>query len=146
MKIKANGRLGRIIRSLCVGTIAATIAEADTMGGTIVAWGSNNDDAGNYAGEISPPAGLTSVAMIAAGGFHSLALNLDGSVVAWGDDGNGQSSVPSGLSNVVGIAAGYYHSLALTSTGTVVAWGSNVSGETNIPSGVTNAVTIAPGR
>lgn len=143
--MQANSALGRITRSLCVAIVAATIAEANTRGGTIVAWGYNNDSAGNYAGQSSPPPGLTNLAMISAGGFHSLALNFDGSVVAWGDNGDGESSVPPGLSNVVGIAAGYFHTLALTSTGTVVAWGSNVSGETNIPSGLTNVVAIAAG-
>ena len=55
---------------------------------------------------------------IAAGEYHSLALKADGTVVAWGDNGYGQTTVPSGLSNVVAIAAGGYHSLALTAEGT----------------------------
>ncbi len=49
-----------------------------------------------------------------AGGCHSLALQSDGTVVAWGDNRFGQTNVPPGLSNVVAIAAGYYHSLAIT--------------------------------
>jgi alpha-tubulin suppressor-like RCC1 family protein len=94
-------------------------------------------------------AGKTVVAL-AAGQVHSLALCLDGTVAAWGDNGYGElgdsqasgssSLVPvsvntaSGVSalhgkTVVAIAAGYAHSLALCSDGTVAAWGQNGSGQ-----------------
>ena len=46
--------------------IAPAAAAAAT--GTVVGWG------WNYAGQASPPAGLTGVTAIAAGNFHSLAL------------------------------------------------------------------------
>ena len=70
---------------------------------------------------------------IAAGGYHSLALKGDGSVVAWGENSEGESTVLPGLSNVVAIAAGGTHSLALRSDGSLVAWGSNRAGEGMIP-------------
>ena len=63
---------------------------------------------------------------IAAGGYHSLALKSDGTVVAWGCGGGtttGSAACRRGLSGVTAIAAGVYHSLALKSDGTVVAWG-----------------------
>jgi len=66
-------------------------------------------------------------------------------VVAWGDNGWGQTDVPSGLSNVVAIAAGYGHTLALTAEGGVVGWGNNSSGQTRVPSGLSNVVGIAAG-
>src|SRR5207247_10622923 len=72
------------------------------------------------AGAPPPPEGLTAVAAIACCSQHSLALNQDGTVIAWG-----QTSVPAGLSNVVAIAAAVNNSLALKSDGTVVAWGSD---------------------
>jgi hypothetical protein len=59
---------------------------------------------------------LNGVTAIAAGGYYSLALKSNGTVVALGDDRYGQSTVPSGLSGVIGIAAGGAHSLALVST------------------------------
>jgi len=67
---------------------------------------------------------------IAAGGIHSLALQSNGTVVAWGAGTNntgswpdlGQAMVPAGLTNVVAVAAGAGHSLALKADGTVVAW------------------------
>lgn len=85
-------------------------------------------------------------AKIAGGGSHSLLLQSDGTVVAWGDNASGQTNVPPGLSNVVSVAAGQSHSLALRFDGTVVAWGDNASGQTNVPSGLSNVVAIAGGN
>jgi hypothetical protein len=51
-----------------------------------------------------------------------------GTVVAWGDGGNGQTSIPSGLANVKAISAGRFHSLALKADGKVVAWGEDFGG------------------
>jgi alpha-tubulin suppressor-like RCC1 family protein len=77
---------------------------------------------------------------IAAGGSHNLALAADGTVWAWGNNGNGQAGdgttsnhftpvqVPR-LSGVTAIAAGWAHSLALRSDGTVWAWGQNTFGQ-----------------
>ncbi len=85
------------------------------------------------------------VQAIAAGGDHNLALLTNGTVVAWGDNGFGQSSPPSNLSNVVAVTTGDLHSAALCSNGTVVAWGDNSFGQTNVPSGLSNVVAIAAG-
>ena len=74
-----------------------------------------------------------------------MVLRADGTVVAWGNNSNGQTNVPPGLSNVVAIAAGFYHCLALRNDGTVVAWGWNNYGQTNVPAGMSNVVAIAAG-
>jgi uncharacterized protein (TIGR03437 family) len=110
---------------------------------------------------------LTGMTAIGAGASHSLALNSNGTVWAWGDNEYGQlgngasgnSDLPvqvSGLTGVTAIAAGWYHSLALLKNGTVWAWGANGSGElgngtttsSNVPvqvSGLTAVVAIAAG-
>ena len=111
----------------------------------IVGWGDNLDGYGNYAGEAIPLIGLTNVAAISAGGFHSLALKNDGTVVGWGSNGSGESTIPVGLSSMTAIAAGYFHSLALRGNGTVVAWGSSVSGETSVAAGLSNVIAVAAG-
>ncbi len=70
----------------------------------VVAWG-NVEVPEAY----NVPDGLTGVVAIAAGGWHSLALKQDGTVVAWGENNQGECDVPSDLSGVVAIAAGYDH-------------------------------------
>jgi hypothetical protein len=91
----------------------AVLTVNPTVPGTVVQWG------------IDAPF-LTGVTAIAAGSFHSLALKNDGSVVAWGDNGNGQAAVPvTAQSGVKAIGAGLRHSLAVKTNGAVVAWGEN---------------------
>jgi alpha-tubulin suppressor-like RCC1 family protein len=125
--------------------------------GTVWAWGynvsgqlGNNSNANQsspvqvfqYQPSPNPPIPLTDVVAIAAGGAHSLAIKRDGSVYAWGWNGNGQlgnnstanswvavQAGPGTLTNVVAIAAGYAHTLAVKSDGTLWVWGSNSSGQ-----------------
>jgi alpha-tubulin suppressor-like RCC1 family protein len=63
------------------------------------------------------------VTAVAAGDYHSLALRRDGTVVAWGNNDNGQLNVPVGLRQVKAIAAGENFSIALQRDGTLVTWG-----------------------
>ena len=76
---------------------------------------------------------LESFVAIAAGEAHSLGLKSDGSIVAWGDNDDGQCDVPSPNKGFVAIAAGDYHSLGLKSDGSIVAWGYNRYGQCNVP-------------
>ena len=102
--------------------------------GTLITWGNKS------LPYVAPGARYAAVAM---GGFHSLALKSDGTVVAWGINGSGECTVPGGLSGVVAIAAGQYHSVALKSDGTVVAWGDNSYGQSTVPAGLGHVVAIA---
>jgi len=45
------------------------------------------------SGDTVVPAGLTNVAAIAAGGFHSLALKEDGTLALWGTISEGVSTI-----------------------------------------------------
>jgi alpha-tubulin suppressor-like RCC1 family protein len=77
---------------------------------------------------------------IGAGDYHSVALNDDGTVWSWGDNGYGQlgdgtttnrnTPVPvTSLSDVFAVAGGGNHTLALTGNGGVWAWGDNSNGQ-----------------
>ena len=89
---------------------------------------------------------------IAAGGFASLAVRPNGTVVAWGNEGAGNDpvmdplgdDVPPGLSGVVSLASFSSHVLALRADGTVVGWGSNRYGQLNIPP-LSGVVAVATG-
>ena len=155
--------------------------------GTVVSWGENAwgqlGDGTNTGPSTCPAAyaeggavacsttpvqvkGLSGVLAIAAGAQHGLALLSNGTVMAWGANGNGQfgdgtetnSDVPvpvSGLSEVTAIAAGQDSSFALLKNGTVMSWGENGwgvlgHGSSNPPqdlpapvSGLTDATAIA---
>ena len=77
--------------------------------------------------------------------WQSVALKQDGTVVAWGGNGSGQTTVPAGLSGVVAIAAGGNYTVALKQDGTVVAWGYNSDGQTAVPVGLSGVVAMAAG-
>ena len=129
--------------------------------GTVWAWGDNAfgqlgraaiGGSSAVAVQVQGLAGgsLGRIAMVAAGGNHALALDLDGRVLAWGyaPDGSlgdgatkpvvNQTSVPrtvvneagssSGFTDIVSVAAGYANSYALGRDGRVLSWGSNFHG------------------
>ncbi|MEU8587016.1 hypothetical protein AB0C59_08435 [Streptomyces sp. NPDC048664] len=133
--------------------------------GTVVAWGFNglgqlgNATAVNQATPVPVCAvgqslpctrELTNVHAISAGNFDSLALRRDGTVVAWGQNNNGElgdgtainratpvrvcavgQSAPCTrfLAGVTSLDAGDDHNLALMENGTVTSWGVNPQGE-----------------
>jgi alpha-tubulin suppressor-like RCC1 family protein len=120
--------LGLLALGLC-----ADLRAASTLAGRVVAWGGG----ANFFGQTNVPAEVTAVTALAAGGSFTLALKLDGTVAAWGNNRDGQSTVPDGLSGVIALAAGDSHAVALKSDGTVVGWGSFG------PPAVTNVGAIA---
>ena len=122
--------------------------------GTVWGWGLNSSGElgnstttnSNIPVEVNGSEGLINVGTIgavtavAAGDSHSLAVLIDGSVWAWGDNSEGElgngsttsSSIPgvvNGVSGVTAVAAGLTYSLALKSDGTVWAWGENSAGQ-----------------
>ena len=119
--------------------------------GTVRAWGDESSGAlgnGSTSSVQSTPVsvnGLSGVTAISAGDYHSLALLANGTVVAWGYNGDGElgNGTPStsgcycidtpapvsGLSGVVAVSSGYADNVALLANGTVMAWGYNADGE-----------------
>ena len=82
-------------------------------------------------------------ARIAAGSNHTVGLKADGTVVAVGDNDDGQCNV-SGWADVVAVAAGDYHTVGLRADGTVVAVGLNDDGRCDV-SGWADIAAVAAG-
>lgn len=137
--------------SIAFTSIAAGAAQSFGFGdnGIVYAWGNNETGQlgnGTTSNALSPtpmevPAGI-SFTQIAAGYLHSLALDSNGELYAWGNNssgelGNGstdQSVVPTRVETPSGVtftqaAAGLFTSLALSTDGTIYAWGANDSGQ-----------------
>lgn len=85
-------------------------------------------------------------ASVSAGGAHSLAIQSDGSIWAWGVNDHGQLGIGS-TSNTntpnrvktggqwISLSAGNSHTLGIRRDGTVWSWGSNYAGELGLGSG-----------
>ncbi|HEX7655101.1 MAG TPA: hypothetical protein VF607_16450, partial [Verrucomicrobiae bacterium] len=135
-ELAVNSQFGYVSNSVVIFQVGGTPAYISAVG----AWGSDTD------GQTEIPPGIINPIEIAAGNYHNLALQKDGTVVGWGKNWSGQTNVPSGLINIRHIAAGSDFSLALDSTGKVFAWNSTQNGRTNVPPEATNIIAIAAGR
>jgi alpha-tubulin suppressor-like RCC1 family protein len=135
----------RVVRLTQVTEVVAGTSDAYALlrNGTVWAWGDNS--LGELGGGCARPCagsfvpvrvrGLTKIVQISAGGDSGYALQNDGSVWAWGDDGFGElgngvrrldESAPGkviGLRDVVAITAGASTGYALSRDGSVRAWG-----------------------
>jgi len=131
-------------------TFVTQSLRAGAPAGQVVAWGNGTNNTGVYPnlGQAIVPAGLNDAIAIGGGGFQSLAVKSDGTVIVWGSSAAGPLPPPAGLSNVVAVTAGKFHCLALKNDGTVVAWGMgpNSTIQTNLPSGLTNVIAITTGE
>ncbi len=74
---------------------------------------------------------------IVCSGQNTVAIRTDGTVVAVGNNHNGQCEVPD-WENIAAVAAGYYQTVGLRSDGTVVAVGQDVKGTWDVVSGWTD--------
>jgi uncharacterized repeat protein (TIGR02543 family) len=112
---------------------------------------------------------LQNIVSVSAGDYHSLALDEDGAIWAWGYNGGGELGqgshdedfIPKAVKvkdnqvKFIEISAGSSHSLALQEDGTVWAWGENEAGQLGdvtefnkksaVQTTVTDAVYIAAG-
>ena len=74
---------------------------------------------------------LTTRATLASGNAHTAALKMDGTVIAVGENNDGQCDV-SEWTGIVAISAGDYYTVGLKKDGTVVAAGNNENGQCNV--------------
>jgi alpha-tubulin suppressor-like RCC1 family protein len=135
--------------------------------GTVWAWGWNSQGQLGHdtSGSPCPPPlagacsnapvqviGVTDPLTVTGGGFFSLALMPDHTLMAWGANESGELAdgsytahqipvhVSSVLSNVVQVSAGWKHAVALTADGHVWTWGDNLYGE--IGNGITSTTGV----
>lgn len=130
--------------------------------GNVWAWGINSAGQLGDGSDInrSAPFRVTAIqnvqAVAAAAGEYfptTLALKRDGTVWAWGHNGDGQlgngttggtSHVPTqvpGLTQVTSVSA-YWHMLAVRQDGTVWAWGTNSNGQLGLGTTTSSAVPV----
>lgn len=118
--------------------------------GTAWAWGSGdqgrlgNNSTVLRSSPVSVVGGFTDWCRVSAGGLHSLGLRTNGTLWAWGFNGNGQLgdgattsrlspvSVIGGFCDWCQVSAGMRHSIGLRTNGTLWAWGCNAFGELGI--------------
>ena len=152
--VTATGVLaGKTVIAVAAGTSHSHALCAD---GTVAAWGANTYGqlgSGSTTASSTPVGVVTTgvlagktVAAIAAGDSHSLALCSDGTAVTWGYNSTGQlgngSTAPSSSpvavfattgplagKTVVAVAAGQFHNVVLCSDGRLAAWGRNPYGQ-----------------
>jgi len=80
---------------------------------------------------------------IAAGGRHTVGIRPDGTVVAKGNNDDGQCNVDD-WTDILHVAAGFSHTVGLEEGGTVVATGNNDDGQCNV-GGWTNISLVVAG-
>jgi hypothetical protein len=131
------------IRAVTAGVAHSAALKAD---GSVWAWGANGNGQlgdgtiGNIKQAPVQVNGLSGVAAIAAGSYHSVALKADGSVWTWGANEYGQLGndtqddlpIPTqvnSLSSVTAVAAGDEHSVTLRSDGSIWVWGTGQLGD-----------------
>lgn len=138
------------------GVVAISAGEehtcAATTAGGAVCWGRNSygqlgDGTSGPRNNSRAPVqvvGLTDVAAVSAGAYHTCAVTTAGSVSCWGRNthgqlGNGSSGSHNGSARPVGVtgldsgiaavSAGGYHTCALSAEGGVMCWGRNLYGQ-----------------
>jgi len=130
----ASNHYGTVTNTMVAYNVSASPTSYSAAG----AWGGSK-----YFGDSDIPPGVTDPTAIAAGDYHNLVLQGDGTVQSSGNNEYGETNTPPNLTNVISIAAGLYLNVALSSDHRVFAWGRNTYGQTNVPTSATNVIAIA---
>lgn len=140
MKLSIGRNRGQVFTIIWLALASAfwVTGRAQTPNAMVIVWGGSS-----YLSTSTNTLSLTNPVAVAAGEYHTLALQGDGTVVVCGNNLINQTNVPPDVTNVVSLAAGLYFNMALRSDRTVVAWGNNTYGQTNVPATATNVVRIA---
>jgi alpha-tubulin suppressor-like RCC1 family protein len=172
----ANGQMGNGTTTTSYAPVQASVSGITTLSGggdygdhvmaltyngQVYAWG-RNDSGQTGDGTTTTPrstpgfvSGSNGWRGVAAGDYHSLAIDSNGYVKSWGGNAYGQLGdgttttqtspvlVPSSsLANVLQVAAGTYYSAALRADGTVWTWGNGGYGQ--LGNNTTTASQLTP--
>ena len=125
--------------------LTASVAEASVTAhppdGTSIHSAVDSTSAASEA-VLNAPQGQV-ISMVAAGGYHTVGLKADGTVVAVGYNTSGQCGIGS-WTGIVQVAAGGYHTVGLKDDGTVVAVGDNQYGQCEVGNW-TDIIQVAAG-
>jgi len=133
------------------GTVVNLVAEADT-GYHFINWTGDVDtitDVNDATTTItlddnySITANFQYTTQVTAGGYHTVGLKSDGTLLAVGNNDDGQCNI-GGWMDIIHVAAGYFHTVGLKNNGGVVAVGNNVLGQCNV-GGWTGITQVAAG-
>ena len=137
MKLQIVNRQSKFVRSL------PAICVAGPYGGILHPRHYESAAGGRGNLQILPFTFLLFTLLIAT--FCAQTTFAAGSIVSWGDNGEGQCNIPSPNSGFIAIAAGRFYSLGLKQDDSIVAWGNNDYGQCSIPSLNTDFIAIAAG-
>jgi len=163
-KAKRNKKIAAIMAAVAAAAVAFVIVRTSV----IIPNGKYNDavalmEAGNYRQAVAkfiPMYGYKDsaeqiakartnfrnqldVLTVSAGRYHTVGLKADGTVVAAGDNEDGQCNV-TGWTDIVSVSAGGWHTVGLKADGTVVAVGYNEDGRCNVAEW-TDIVSVSAG-
>ncbi|MFT9116351.1 MAG: IPT/TIG domain-containing protein [Sporolactobacillus sp.] len=165
VNISSSGVLsGKVVTAIFAGNNQSFAIDSN---GSLYAWGRNDTSQlgdGTTTNKTAPElisggaiSGKT-ITKVAAGDAHTLALDRNGNVYAWGYNVDGRlgnntttnSSTPILINDgaisgktIIDIAAGYYHSVALDNSGNVYTWGNNTYGQLGNDTNTNSSVPVA---
>lgn len=141
LRRERSARSRSVVYVLAIVTLGCLVWAPPVLGqaqrGSPVLWGQG-------AGPVRASGSGPEYVAVAAGAYHCLLLNADGTVTARGENAHGQCNIPWGQ-KITAVAAGFYHSLVLRSDGSIAAWGDNTRGQRDVPSG-SDFVAIGAGQ
>ena len=92
---------------------------------TLTYWGNNI----NIFNLTPPPNTVSKLTSVYTGIHHIIGQRPDGSLVAWGDNTQGQLNIPSAAQNPTSYFAGNLHNIAVARDNTLITWGDNSFGQ-----------------
>ncbi len=109
--------------------IQAAIAKFQGYGllrdSTLAYWGNNI----NIFSLTPPPNTVSKLSSIYTGIHHVVGQKPDGSLVAWGDNSDGQLNIPVTAQNPFSYVVGNLHNVVITANKNLVTWGNNSFGQ-----------------